>query len=189
MGDYLEFGVYNGTSLACAHRALVEVGARPVRMFGFDSFQGLPKDAATEVGGGVWRPGEFRMDEKFTRQFLTDQGVDWTRVRLVKGWFSDSLNAATLQRHGIRKASLIMVDCDIYSSSKTVLDFCEPLIVDRAVVFFDDWFSGGLAEKNQGEKRAFDEMLAAHPELSAEEFGDYGSNSKVFVVSRRSPRL
>ena len=187
VGDYLEFGVYNGSSLACAYRALTAVGASRARLFGFDSFQGLPEDAATEEGGGLWRPGDFRMDEKFTRRFLTEQGVDWSRVTLIKGWFNETLNAVTLQRHAIGKASLIMVDCDIYTSSRTVLDFCEPLIADRAVVFFDDWFSGGLAERNQGEKRAFDETLAAHPDLSAEDFGDYGVNGKVFVVSRRAP--
>ena len=185
LGDYLEFGVYGGSSLACAHRALEEVGAAHVRLFGFDSFQGLPESAATEDGGGVWPPGEFRMDERFTREFLTEQGVDWKRLTLVKGWFDETLTPATVARHGIRKASLIMIDCDIYTSTKTVLDFCEPLIGDRAVVLFDDWLSGGLAERNQGEKRAFEEMLAKRPQLVAEAFGDYGANSKVFVVSRR----
>ena len=59
LGDYLEFGVYNGSSLACAFRAFNEVGAPKVRLFGFDSFQGLPADATAE---GVWAEGEFRMD-------------------------------------------------------------------------------------------------------------------------------
>ena len=180
LGDYLEFGVYIGSSLACAFRAFNEVGARKVRLFGFDSFQGLPADATAE---GVWAEGEFRMDQRFTRRFLRDRGVDMERVTLVKGWFSETLNDETAQRHSIRKASLIMVDCDIYASTKPVLAFCAPLIADRAVVFFDDWFSGGLAERNEGEKRAFEEFLATHPEFRADDFGDYGSNSKVFVVS------
>ena len=32
-----------------------------------------------------------------------------------------------------------MIDCDIYSSARTALDFCGPLIRDRAVLVFDDW--------------------------------------------------
>jgi hypothetical protein len=77
-----------------------------------------------------------------------------------------------------------MVDCDIYASTKPALAFCAPLIGDEAVVFFDDWFSGGLADRNEGEKRAFEEFLSAHPEFKAEDFGDYGCNSKAFVLSR-----
>jgi O-methyltransferase len=181
LGDYLEFGVYNGSSLACAFRALSQVGERHARLFGFDSFEGLPADAE---GEGVWKEGEFRMDEKFTREFLTERGVDWDRVTLIKGWFSETLNDQTRRRHSIRKVSLIMVDCDIYASTKPALAFCAPLIGDEAVVFFDDWFSGGLADRNEGEKRAFDEFLSAHPEFKAEDFGDYGWNSKAFVLSR-----
>jgi hypothetical protein len=39
LGDYLEFGVYNGTSLLCTYRACEEAGLTHVRLFGFDSFQ------------------------------------------------------------------------------------------------------------------------------------------------------
>jgi O-methyltransferase len=181
LGDYLEFGVYNGSSLACAFNALNRVNAIHTRLFGFDSFEGLPQEASTD-DEGVWYPGEFRMDYKFTRRFLTAKGVDWNRVSLVKGWFKDTLNDATVRQYGIRKASLIMIDCDIYSSAKDALSFCASLIGEQAVIFFDDW--AGLAAKNLGEKRAFEEFLAAHPEFTVRQFGTYSPNSQVFIVSR-----
>ena len=37
LGDYLEFGVYDGTSLACMHRVLTEMGLDHVRLFGFEA--------------------------------------------------------------------------------------------------------------------------------------------------------
>ena len=46
LGDYLEFGVFNGTSLSCAHHVLNELNIDNVRSFGFDSFEGLPQEAA-----------------------------------------------------------------------------------------------------------------------------------------------
>jgi O-methyltransferase len=52
-----------------------------------------------------------------------------------------------------------MVDCDIYTSARDALAFVEPMIGDYAVMLFDDWHAGGLAEQNLGEKRAFDEFL------------------------------
>ncbi len=185
LGDYLEFGVYNGSSLSCAFKAHNQVGARHVRLFGFDSFEGLPPDAHLD-DDGVWSPGAFRMDERFARKFLTDEGVDWNRVRLVKGWFNETLTEVLLRSLSIRKASILMVDCDTYASTKTVLPFCAPLIEDHAAIFFDDWHADGLADKNLGEKRAFDEFLEQHPEFTVEDFGDYGNYSKVFIVSRSS---
>ena len=134
----------------------------------------------------MWTRGQFKSEYAFTQQFLTEQDVDLDRVTLVKGWFSDTLNEDLLRRHAITRASVIMVDCDIYSSAKTALDFCAPLIGDHAVIFFDDWNSGGLAEQNLGEKRAFDEFLQENPHFTAEDFGSYGDNSAVFWISRKT---
>lgn len=62
-----------------------------------------------------------------------------------------------------------MIDCDIYSSARTALGFCAPLIQNWAVVLFDDWNSGGLAAKGLGERGAFEEFMAGNPDLQAKE--------------------
>jgi O-methyltransferase len=183
IGDYLEFGVCKGTSMACMFRALRGLHLENVRMFGFDSFEGLPEGAQTE-DGGAWVPGEFRYDVERTTAFLDDEGADWNRVALVKGWFSDTLNDELIRRHGLVKASLIMIDCDLYSSAKAALDFCAPLIRDGAVIFFDDWHSQNLDERNLGEKRAFDEFLSAHHQFVAERLDSYSASSEIFFVRR-----
>ncbi len=191
LGDYLEFGVFHGASLACMHRALQDASMAHVRLFGFDSFEGLPEkeDGDQDL---PWEPGEFSADFAFTKAVLTDAGVDWNRVFLVKGWFDETLNERLLQKYGISKASVIMIDCDLYSSSKQALDFCGPLIKDEAIIFFDDWDGGmNLAERGLGERRAFDEFLQRHRDLTATEFGNYyhtemspPAESKIFLVSR-----
>jgi hypothetical protein len=183
LGDYLEFGVFYGNSLISAHRALDRIGARHVRLFGFDSFEGLPREASLE-DAGHWQPGDFAMDYHVARRYMTQQGVDWKRTTLVRGWYKDTLNDECVRKYCLKKASVIMVDCDMYSSALSVLKFCAPMIPDRAVIFFDDWFAAGLAEKNMGEKRAFDEFLADHPEFTASDFGEYGNYSQVYAVSR-----
>lgn len=181
LGDYLEFGVYAGSSLACMDGVLKELGLTGVRLFGFGSFEGLPAEASHD-DGGHWRPRMYRSDLGATRSYLDRRGVDWGRVKLVKGWFDEVLTPDLVARHGIERASVIMVDCDIYSSAKVALRFCAPLIEDDAVVFFDDWTA--LAERDLGEKRAFDEFLAEHPHLRATEIESYGGESKAFLVSR-----
>ena len=183
LGDYLEFGVCFGSSLACMYRVAKRHGIHQMRFFGFDSFEGLPDVARTD-DGGYWSPRMFKSDIRMTRRCLAEAGIDWEHgVTLVKGWFSETLNNDLVERYHLRKASVIMIDCDMYLSAKQALDFSGPLIRDQAVVILDDWYSGGLDEKNRGERRAFEEFLSCG-EFEAEALGRYAPNAKVFKVSR-----
>lgn len=179
VGDYLEFGVSRGTAMACAYRTLQSAGLHHMRLIGFDSFEGMPPEAE----GEGWTPGDFYSTLEATQRYLKRRHVDLKRVTLVKGWFRDTLTEKTRQEFAIGKASLIMVDCDIYSAAKNVLNFCEPHIGQHAVIMFDDW---GDREVNGeiGEKEAFDEFLAAHPDLTAEPMPPYHSYARVFLVRR-----
>lgn len=177
LGDYLEFGVCYGTSMGCMSRVLRKKNLDNVRLIGFDSFEGLPQSAAHE-DDGKWKPGEFACSIEDATQYLTEHGVDWDRTHLIKGWYSDTLTAEVVAEHNIEKASLIMIDCDIYSSSKQALDFCVPLIKDKSIIFFDDWQPG----KNMGEEKAFDEFLAENTHLKAKKFGSYKPSGEIFLV-------
>jgi O-methyltransferase len=185
LGDYLEFGVFAGTSMCCMAEVLQELRMNKVRMFGFDSFEGMPESAARE-DEGTWAPGQFKFDVEVTKAIMRKRGVDMRRVKLTKGWFDQTLTPALRQEYGLRKASVIMVDCDLYSSTVDVLRFVEPLILDEAVLFFDDWNSNELASKDMGEKRAFEEFLQAHPDLSALPlpFDSYAGHAYCLVVTR-----
>lgn len=188
IGDYLEFGVYYGTSLACMHRVLDAEALSAPRLFGFDSFEGLPP--SDHPDDRSWRPGQFRSSYAFAREYLSRKGVDWNRVTLIEGWFDETLTPSSAAAHGIRKAGIVMVDCDMYVSARAALGFCAPLVKDHAVFFFDDWNSGRLAEQGKGEKRAFEEFMSQNPHLSVQEFGRYAckgeENGRVFLVSIRS---
>lgn len=183
LGDYLEFGVYNGTSLVSTFRETEAMGLTNMRLFGFDSFQGLP-DAAAHEDEGKWKPGAWCSELEFTQAVLDAEQVDRKRVTLVPGWFSDTCVPDTARKFGITKASVIMVDCDIYSSTIEALTFCEPLITDKALVLFDDWHTGQLAAKNLGERKAFEEWLGQSGRFTAEPFGTYRAKSETFMVTR-----
>lgn len=188
LGDYLEFGVFYGSSLSCVYEATRRLKLDHVRLFGFDSFEGLPDSAAAE-DEGVWYPGQFRSSIQLTREFLAREGVPEERVTLLKGWFSETAVPATAEHHAIRRASVIMIDCDLYSSTVEALAFVEPLIGDRAVFVFDDWNAMGLAERNKGARPAFEELLARNPDLHAEALPDLQYKAKgdprIFIVRRR----
>jgi O-methyltransferase len=186
IGDYLEFGVFRGTSISCMHEVLKNFQLNDVRIFGFDSFEGMPDISKTE-DKNEWYPGQFRSELEDTKYYLSQKGIDWKKTFLIKGWFSDTLTDDFKTKHNITKASVIMIDCDIYVSAKEALNFCKSLIVDKSILVFDDWNSGNLAEQNLGEKRAFDEFLKENPNFIAEEFGSYYfrdvPNGKLFLVT------
>jgi len=181
LGDYFEFGVYNGTSLIQMHRVLKSLGLEHMRLFGFDSFEGLPREASDD-DAGHWRPGSFKSEHEFTMQVLRSARINLERVFLTKGFFESTLTPELRSQHRMTKASLIMIDCDMYLSAKTALEFSAPLIVDETVIVFDDWFP--LANRNLGEKRAFDEFLQAHPYFKVKELGTYLPYGKIFAVVR-----
>jgi O-methyltransferase len=184
LGAYLEFGVSGGSSFICMHRASSDLGLTTMPLIGFDSFQGLPTEAAS-TEERVWYPGQFKSSVAATRARLTSQGIDWTRSFLVEGWFEDTLSGRPQAMAGMEAASVVMFDCDLYSSTKLALEFVTPLIHDRAVLFFDDWKFAGLDEKNLGEKKAFSEYLSAHPELTASSLRPYSDDSYVCLLTRR----
>ena len=185
IGDYLEFGVFYGASMVCVNEVLHEYGLQHVRLFGFDSFQGLPLSAFQD-DAGVWSPGAFKSNYRRAVEFMTQGGIDWQRTFLAKGWFSETATPEYRKRHDIHNASLIMIDCDMYLSTKDALNFCAPLIKDQTIVFFDDWNAHHLAAHNLGEQRAFAEFLQENPNLGTEEFGAYSFrkrlHGKVFRV-------
>ncbi len=186
IGDYVEFGVYQGTSLACFHHVSRELGLAQMRLFGFDSFAGLPPQAELE-DNGVWHTGQYRCSLNYTRAYLDTAGVDWERVKLIKGWFSETAHPHMAADYGIHHASFVMIDCDLYSSTVEALRFIAPLLRQRAVLIFDDWAVDGLDTANLGQKKAFEEFLSANPEWVVDPMPPYHSAARVFTL-QREPR-
>jgi hypothetical protein len=179
LGDYLEFGVSRGTSIAAAARAFRELGLHHVRLIGFDSFEGMPDEST----GQGWTPGQYKSTLGATKRYIASNGVDMDRVVLVKGWFNDTLNDKTRQDIAVKKASVIMVDCDIYTASKQALDFALPYVADRAIVLFDDW--GGAERRGiVGQKEVWDEFKTEHPEFKVMPLEGYADVSRVFLIER-----
>jgi predicted O-methyltransferase YrrM len=137
-GLYLEFGVEKGHSV----RWIAERAQRTVH--GFDSFEGLPED---------WS-GTFERRGKFTQggQLPKVPG----NVRLHVGWFDKTL--PEFLRETNEDVALLHVDCDIYSSTKTVFDHLGERLKPGAIIVFDEYFNYPNWQKH--EFRAFQEFVA-----------------------------
>jgi hypothetical protein len=178
LGDYVEFGVYQGASMAAAVRAGLPYGM--TNYYGFDSFEGLP--AGSEDEG--WGSGRFQASLELCRWNLRRLGVA-DSVTLIPGWFEDSCVDTTTERHGIGPVSVVMLDCDIYSASKTALEYIWPLVTPCCLVVFDDWFGmnpEGLTDR--GQPKLFSEFTAAHPDVVVRELGHLGHAGQAFRMDR-----
>ena len=134
-GLWLEFGVYRGETLH-------EIAAMaPTTVYGFDSFEGLPD---------YWGPGHPRGTFAVRGQFMPMP----KNVELVPGLFEKTV-PAFLGIRAEQHATFVHVDCDLYSSARTVLRYLQGFLREGSVMVFDEFC--GLVPDD--EARAFREFL------------------------------
>ena len=158
-GDRLicEFGVFAGESI----NHLAEL--TPKTLFGFDSFEGLP-----EEWGDTWKKGDF---------VVARLPKVRANVTLVKGWFNESLPPFLQQHTG--QMGFVHVDCDLYSSCKTVFALLEPRLGPGTVIVFDEYFN--YPQWEDGEFKAFQEFLS-RTKRSCEFIGYNRNGEQVAVI-------
>jgi O-methyltransferase len=185
VGDYYEFGLYAGFTFYHAQQEAKRLNLDYMNFWGFDSFCGLPEvDELDAIGiAGIFSTGAYACDEETVRKLLNQFVVDWGRTHLIAGWYDDTLTDVLAIEKGMKQASVILVDCDLYQSTVPVLKFIEPLVQSGTVILFDDWNCFGDSDK--GERRAFREFLEAHPKWNAEEFFSFGWHGQSFIMHRK----
>lgn len=156
-GLWLEFGVYRGETINYI------AGKTHVKIFGFDSFEGLPE---------FWRDG-FEAGH-FSVPQLPPVAPN---VELVKGWFNQTLPPFMSQRKG-EIVSFIHVDCDLYSSTKTIFENCGDQIKEGTVIVFDEYFN--YPGWQDGEHKAFKEFIDSRG-LDYEYIGYVNTHEQVAV--------
>ena len=135
----LEFGVFSGRTINNLAEQLPNHN-----IFGFDSFEGLPE---------TWR-SEFPMGS-FRTEIMPKVHDN---VILIKGWFDKSLPPFLTDHSG--EIGLLHIDCDLYSSTKTIFDLTHDRIKNGAIIIFDEFFNYPGWEHH--EYRAFKEFTSSH---------------------------
>jgi hypothetical protein len=156
-GDIVECGVSLGHG-ALVFLLLSEYVGVPRTYWGFDSFEGFPEPVAKDEQTPIKGPGFWANPPETVMKVLRDGRIpeDWIRdrVRLVKGWFQD-----TLPKYDGRIA-LLHLDCDLYESYKTCLETLYDRVEPGGIVMFDEY-----ADKRwPGAAKAIDEFFAGRPE-------------------------
>jgi len=174
-GDYLEFGVYRGSSFTNSYRLAQKHGLTSMRFFAFDSFRGLPHGEEGKFGANMYSCSK----QRFVTM-IRKAGVDLNKVHIVEGFYEDSLTEQAKRASGIERAAVVHLDCDLYASTAAALDFVSDWIDEGSVVIFDDWktFEGS---DGHGQSGAF-----KHWRLSSrfQEIYDAGHSGKAFICTK-----
>lgn len=172
-GDYYEFGLFKGWSFAKAHDF---ADNRSMHFFGFDSFEGLP-DVVGIDAGDKFTKGKYACSLEKVRKNLGRRITD--RTHFYKGYYDELLPTV---EGPFGPARIVLVDCDLYSSTVPVMEFIYPYLQNGTNILFDDWncFS---ANAEKGERRAVDEFCKAHPNVHFGKVEDYGYHGATFTTS------
>ena len=161
-GIAIEFGVYSGTTLK-----VIRQGFKG-RVYGFDSFKGLPED---------WRDG-------FPKGFFeTSEVPTIENVTLVVGTFQETLELFLDKL--IEPISFIHFDADLYSSTFFCLEKVTNFLAPESIFVFDEYHNYDGWQNH--EHKAFTEWLNENPSFSARAVGLVtGGNQeqKAFSIHR-----
>lgn len=154
-GDFIETGVWRGGSVILMKAVLAQHGDQDRQVWCADSFEGLPPPNETDraiepnsdfSGMDYLAVSQEQVEANFARFGLLDD-----RVRFLKGWFSDTLPTAPVE-----KLALLRMDGDLYESTMDALTHLYPKMVSGGFVVVDDY--GTWA----GCRKAVDEYRAQH---------------------------
>lgn len=130
-GVLCEFGVWQGAGLAAIDAYSREFLGGDIPIYGFDSFEGMPKTAVIfhDQNAVDWRPGGYAD----TSMALVENRVP--NATLIKGVFETLPPLWTL---GITKVRFARIDCDIYEGYRDALRLLTPCVSSGTVLLFDE---------------------------------------------------
>jgi len=134
-GDCLEAGVWRGGA-AILMKAVLDVhGDDERRVWVADSFRGVPEPTRPEDEGvDLYLDPSLAVPAETVRTHFDRFGVLDDRVRLLEGWFADTMPDAPVDRLAVLRA-----DGDLYESTMDVLVHLYDKVSSGGFVIIDDY--------------------------------------------------
>ena len=183
-GSYLEFGVFTGSSFNFAMKVNKKIdnlfGNSNCDFYGFDSFQGFGKieidDEHPRFNDKTFSVNE----EKILKNIK--KNAKGQKFEIIKGFFNETLKKDP-ENYKIKKARVIMIDCDLKTAASLALNFSKNILQKGTIILFDDYiFYKGCEQK--GEFAAFKEFKEQNPNIKFRRAFEYGYGSRAFIVSK-----
>jgi hypothetical protein len=177
-GDFVEAGVWRGGGTIYM-RAFLAAFQEPDRLVWVcDSFEGLPRpnpEYEHDRGSRYWASEYLAVSEAQVRRNFEFYGLLDDRVRFLKGFFSDTMPTAPIER-----IAVLRLDADMYESTTLVLEHLYPRLSRGGYVIIDDY--GMLPECN----RAVEDYRHARNVREPVEIIGYVGNSPLGAYWRKT---
>ena len=183
LGSYLEFGVFTGSSFNFAMKANKRIekffGKTNCEFIGFDSFKGFG-EIKKEDENPRFKSHIFSVNEEKILKNI-NKSAKGQKMRIIKGFYQDTIKNKTTSDLNIDKARVVMIDCDLKESTELALEFIRPAIQEGTIILFDDYnfFKGN---KDKGEYGAFSAFQKKYPKILFRRIFDYGYSSRAFIA-------
>lgn len=183
-GDYAEFGSHGATTFTLAYDEIVRWPRKRV-LWAFDSFSGLPPQQGPSDYHPGWKPGKMTTSADHFHAMCRKHGIPETAYRTIEGYYHETLTGRPAGDPDLPSdIALAYIDCDLHSSTRTVLEFLEPRYKHGMIVAFDDYFC--FSERTlSGERKAMLEHFGDSHRFCLLPYIQFGWHGMSFVLEDR----
>ena len=184
-GDYLEFGVFTGSSFNFAmkiNKKMEKIFKRTMetQFIGFDSFDGFGEIKQIDENPS-FKSTFFKIDKRKVLRNIKNNSKK-QKFKLIEGFYQQTIKNKNAKDYGINKARIIMIDCDLKESTILALNFAKTLLQEGTIIIFDD-FNFFKGNENKGEFGAFKDFKDQNPNIKFRRIFDYGYSGRAFIVA------
>src|SRR6185437_3245550 len=160
-GSILEFGTSDGYSFAKLLYATRYLRLEDrIAVHTFDSFEGMPPPADDRdrewTTGDNWVSGQFR--GRYEALTAWCEARRYRNAHVHRGYFEQSIDQAFLDSLEAWPPILVWIDCDYYSSTRTVLERLLDRLPNGCVLYFDEFDNLNFGSRLTGEARIVHEI-------------------------------
>jgi len=179
---YFEFGCHSGRTFSSAINSAKFLKISNFKFYAFDSFCGLP--TTTEEDGSFFKTGDFFTSKNdFIKIVKRNTGIDSNNFNIFEGFYDKSLTDELSQ--ALPKIGIVYIDCDLYSSTKSVLKFIKNHIINGSIIMLDDYYCSSKTGDIKGQRHAFDEFVKDENIYKFEHYKNFSDFGSIFFVTKK----
>lgn len=135
-GDFIETGVWRGGTVIYMCALLKAYGVTDRTVWAADSFEGLPPPSVESDGEDISGVNYLKVSLEEVKANVERFGLLDDQVKFLKGWFSDTLPMAPIER-----LAVLRLDGDLYQSTMDALNGLYSRVSPGGYVIIDDYYS------------------------------------------------
>ncbi len=180
-GDYLHFGVGSGEDFISSYKCFT----LPVwcHFYLFDSFKGLP--APEDDFNGKYGKGKYTFPKDTLMGRIRKKRIPEAHYTIIEGYFDDILTKGLNNTILLEKASIVVLDCDLYESTVSAIKVMQPYIQPGTLLLAGEYFNYGGDIRRGMAKALFEYQNDPKNDFILNEWRPYGMSGKAFILQKR----